>query len=276
MREAIEVRRRTGARVGLVPTMGALHEGHLSLVRASQAQCDHTAVTIFVNPTQFGPNEDFSRYPRTMEQDLALLAGEGVELVYCPTLDVMYPQGFSTYIEPPSAAKRLEGELRPGHFRGVCTVVLKLFQAAPADCAFFGRKDFQQALVIRQMTRDLDLATEIVVCPIVRDGDGLALSSRNRYLSPGQREAALGLSRALGAAKEMVATGERNGEALRSQMRTTLLNAGVDSIDYVSISDCESLDELEQLSTPAVALIAARVGTTRLIDNEILTPPNAH
>lgn len=270
MREAIELRRRKGARIGLVPTMGALHEGHLSLVRASNERCDHTVATIFVNPTQFGPNEDFSRYPRTLEQDLALLAGERVEMVYSPTPEAMYPQGYSTYIEPPSTAKRLEGELRPGHFRGVCTVVLKLFQAAPADTAFFGRKDYQQAMVIQQMTRDLDLWTEIAICPIVRDSDGLALSSRNRYLSPSERERALGLSRALAAAKSAVDAGERNSETIRSLMRSTLLAAEVDSIDYVSIAHGESLEELEQVAAPAVALIAARVGTTRLIDNEIL------
>ena len=275
MREATETRRRAGARIGLVPTMGALHEGHLSLVRASQARCDLTVVTIFVNPTQFGPNEDFSRYPRTMEQDLALLAGEGVNLVYCPTPDVMYPPGFSTYIEPPAAAIRLEGELRPGHFRGVCTVVLKLFQAAPADQAFFGQKDYQQALVIKQMARDLDLPIEIIVCPIIRDANGLALSSRNRYLSPEQRDAALGLSRALAAAKSAATAGERNAESIRALMRQILLGSAVNSIDYVSIADTNSLEEIEQLNMPAVALLAVQVGATRLIDNEILSPPIA-
>jgi pantoate--beta-alanine ligase len=270
MRRIVDARRREGARIGVVPTMGALHEGHLSLVRKSRQSYDCTVATIFVNQAQFGPNEDFARYPRTLDQDLALLATEGTDYVFCPTTETMYPPGFSTYVEPPAVSRRLEGEIRPGHFRGVCTVVLKLLEAIPADIAFFGQKDFQQALVIQHMARDLNLLTAIEVCPIVRDADGLALSSRNRYLSAGEREKALGLSQALARASAATSAGEKKAESLRQQMRETLLHFGVDSIDYVSIANVDTLEELEEIGGHAVALIAARVGATRLIDNALL------
>lgn len=270
MRALVDTRRRDGARIGVVPTMGALHDGHLSLIRKSRQFCDCTIATIFVNPTQFGPNEDFARYPRTLEQDLSLLASERTNFVFCPTKEDMYPPGFSTYVEPPASSQRLEGQIRPGHFRGVCTVVLKLLEAVPADAAYFGQKDFQQALVIKHMVRDFNLRTEIVVCPIVRDPDGLALSSRNRYLTPDERARALGLASALTAANRTFASGESDAERLREQMRNTLLRSAVDSIDYVSIADCETLEEINQIDRPAVALIAARLGATRLIDNMIL------
>jgi pantoate--beta-alanine ligase len=270
MRSIVDRERRSGKRIGVVPTMGALHDGHLSLVRRSKAECQVTVATIFVNPTQFGPNEDFSRYPRTLEQDVSLLSREGAHYLYCPSTEEMYPPGFSTYVDPPAVSQRLEGERRPGHFRGVCTVVLKLLEAIPADVAFFGQKDFQQALVISHMARDLQLRTRIEVCPIIRDEDGLALSSRNRYLSPPERARALGLSRALQSAAAAIASGERDAERVRGEMKKVLEQSGVDATDYISISDRETLEELTLLDRPAVALIAARVGSTRLIDNLLL------
>lgn len=273
MRSIVDAQRRLGRRLGVVPTMGALHEGHLSLVTRSRLECQATVVTIFVNPTQFGPNEDFSRYPRTLDQDLELLARAGADFVFCPGVEDMYPPGFSTYVEPPAVSQRLEGEIRPGHFRGVCTIVLKLLEAIPADVAYFGQKDFQQALVIQHMVRDLLLRSEIQVCPIVRDDDGLALSSRNRYLSDSERTKALGLWQGLKAAKSAADSGERQANVLRELMTAALHRAGVSSIDYVSIAERGTLNELEQLTTPAVALIAARVGSTRLIDNLLLDPP---
>lgn len=275
MRAAVDARRRKGARIGVVPTMGALHAGHLSLVQASRASCEVTVATIFVNPTQFAPHEDFSRYPRTLEEDLALLAKEGTDYVFCPNVEEMYPAGYSTYVEPPAVSQRLEGERRPGHFRGVCTVVLKLFEAIPADVAYFGQKDFQQALVIQHMVRDLGLRPKIEVRPIIRDADGLALSSRNRYLSPEERIRALGLSAALRAARDAFRGGERSGDSLRERMRRILTERGVDEIDYVSISDRETLEELQQATDQAVALVAARVGGTRLIDNELFSDSTA-
>jgi pantoate--beta-alanine ligase len=262
--------RSDGVRVGLVPTMGALHEGHLSLVRAARERADIVVTTIFVNPTQFGPSEDLSRYPRTLDQDLKLLSAEGCNFVFLPTSSDMYPAGFSTYVDPPAVAEPLEGKCRPGHFRGVATIVLKLFNLIPADFACFGQKDFQQLLVIRHMVQDLSLPIEIVACPIVRESDGLAMSSRNRYLSPAEREQALALSRALNRAVDLVASGERNATMVVSQMQQVLATAGVTRIDYVTIADPETLAEKQVLDGPSVALIAAFVGKTRLIDNRML------
>ena len=200
---AIAQLRAAGKRVGLVPTMGALHAGHLSLVQRAKAECEVVVATIFVNPTQFAPHEDFGKYPRTWEADLDLLASAACDFVFAPRPEEMFPSDFSTYVEPPAVAAPLEGVCRPGHFRGVATVVLKLFQIVPVAAAYFGQKDFQQALVIERLTADLNLPIQIVVCPIVREPDGLAMSSRNRYLSPQQREQALGLSRSLRAAREL-------------------------------------------------------------------------
>jgi pantoate--beta-alanine ligase len=262
--------RSDGVRVGLVPTMGALHEGHLSLVRAARQRADIVITTIFVNPTQFGPHEDLSRYPRTLEDDLKLLSAEGCNFVFLPTAADMYPAGFSTYVDPPAVAQPLEGKCRPGHFRGVATIVLKLFNIIPADFACFGKKDFQQLLVIRHMVQDLALPIEIVACPIVRESDGLAMSSRNRYLSPAERTQALALSRALDRAAQLVATGERDAAAIVSQMQQVLAAAGITQIDYVIVADPETLIEKQVLDGPSVALIAAFVGRTRLIDNRVL------
>jgi pantoate--beta-alanine ligase len=259
-----------GKRIGFVPTMGALHEGHLSLVRAAKHDCDVAIASIFVNPTQFGPQEDLAQYPRTLDQDLKLLDSADCDLVFAPTAAEMYPVGFSTYIEPPAVARPLEGAFRPGHFRGVCTVVLKLFHLVPSDAAYFGRKDFQQALVVQDMVRDLDLPLIIEVCPIIREPDGLALSSRNRYLSYEERLQAIGLSRALRAAADLFAQGVRDTAALTAKLIEILGNYGITRIDYATVVDAKTLANIEKIESPAVALIACHVGTTRLIDNQVL------
>lgn len=273
VQQFVRSQQRSGQRVGLVPTMGALHEGHLSLVRRSNEECDATVVTIFVNPLQFGPREDFSKYPRTLERDLELLGPLGVDLVFTPTVEEMYPAGFATNVDVGSVAKPWEGGARPGHFRGVATIVLKLFNAAPADRAYFGQKDYQQALVVRQMVRDLNLPVEIVVCPIVREADGLALSSRNAYLSGEERQQALTLSRSLRAAREMFVGGVRDAARIIGGMRKVLAAEPAVQVDYATVADPLSLAELKQIDSSAVALVAARVGATRLIDNEVLGQP---
>jgi pantoate--beta-alanine ligase len=259
-----------GRRVGVVPTMGALHEGHLSLVEECNRVCEATVVTIFVNPTQFAPHEDFSRYPRTLEADLEKLSAHRVDAVFCPEPGTMYPPGFSTYVEPPEVARPLEGVCRPGHFRGVATVVLKLFHAVPADAAFFGQKDYQQAAVIRRMVADLDVPIEIHVLPTVREPDGLAMSSRNVYLSPDERRRALAISHSLRVAEELAEQGERDAAVIRRRMLEILESGGGDRIDYASIAHPDTLAELERIDGPAVALVAAHVGSTRLIDNCLL------
>jgi pantoate--beta-alanine ligase len=266
---AIQLRAR-GQRIGLVPTMGALHEGHLSLVRAAKRECDIAIATIFVNPTQFGPKEDFSKYPRTLDSDLALLDSANCDLVFAPAPEEIYSPGFSTYVEPPAVAKPLEGVFRADHFRGVCTVVLKLFNLVPSDVAYFGRKDYQQALVIRHMARDLNLPLKISVCPIIREPDGLALSSRNRYLSADERRQSLALSSALREATRAFADGQRSPAVLSAKMQETLQAAGIERIDYATVVDAQTLGEIEMIQSPAIALIACHVGTTRLIDNEEL------
>ncbi len=270
MRAAVRELQLGGKTVGLVPTMGALHEGHLSLVRRAKAECDAAVATIFVNPTQFAPHEDFSKYPRTLEADLRLLEGENCDLVFVPSREEMYPPEASTSIEPPQVAAPLEGVCRPGHFRGVATVVLKLFNMIPAERAYFGQKDFQQALVIERMAADLNLPIQIVVCPIIREPDGLALSSRNRYLSPGERQQGLALSRALNLVQKRFGDGERDAAVLKRIMQETLEAAGIERVDYAAIADPQTLTELKQIEGSAVALIACFVGTTRLIDNCLL------
>jgi pantoate--beta-alanine ligase len=262
--------RRAGRRVGLVPTMGALHEGHLSLVRIARQRADIVIVSIFVNPTQFGPKEDFSKYPRTLEADLQALSAAGCDIVFVPTASDIYPPAFSTYVEPPSVAQPLEGDCRPGHFRGVATVVLKLFHIIPADFACFGQKDFQQLLVIRRMVEDLALPMEVVSCPTVREADGLAMSSRNRYLSPAERRQALALSRSLDRAEELVAAGKKDTDPIRAEMRRILSEAGISRVDYVALADPQTLDERSVVEGPTVVLVAAFVGATRLIDNRIV------
>lgn len=270
LRTAVAAARTAGRSIGLVPTMGALHAGHLSLVTASVAQGRYTVVTVFVNPTQFGPHEDFSQYPRTLDRDLSLLAAAGAELVFAPEPGEIYPPGFSTFIEPPQVAQPLEGLCRPGHFRGVATVVLKLFHLAQPDVAYFGHKDYQQSLVIRRMVADLNVPVEVRVCPTMREPDGLALSSRNAYLSAAERRQALALSRSLFAAAELVACGEQSAAVVHKRMQQELATAGIDRIDYVALVDPETLAEVANLSRPTIALVAAHVGRTRLIDNLLL------
>jgi pantoate--beta-alanine ligase len=267
LRQAVAAARSEGKSIGLVPTMGALHEGHLSLVRTALDECDHTIVTIFLNPAQFGPHEDFGKYPRTLQSDLGALAECRVDLVFAPTSDDMYPAGFSTYVDPPQVAEPLEGQCRPGHFRGVTTVVLKLFNLAQADIAFFGQKDYQQALVIQRMVQDLDLPIEIRVCPTVREADGLAMSSRNRYLGERERERSLALWRSLKLAAQLFAQGERDPEIVTARMRELFEQADISRIDYVALADPDTLEPVRQLQASTMALVAAYVGDTRLIDN---------
>jgi pantoate--beta-alanine ligase len=267
---AVADARAEGKSIGVVPTMGALHEGHLSLVRASRGECDMTVVTIFVNPTQFGPHEDFSRYPRTLDKDSAALGECGADLVFAPANDEMYPAGFSSYVEPPKVAEPLEGRCRPGHFRGVATVVLKLFNVIPADVAFFGQKDYQQSLVIRRMVEDLNVPTEIRVCPIVREPGGLAMSSRNVHLNNDERQQALAISRSLHLAAELVRQGELDAAVIKAKMLQTLADAGITRVDYVALADPETLEDVSRVDLPRMALVAAHVGNTRLIDNHRL------
>ncbi|MGV3486502.1 MAG: pantoate--beta-alanine ligase [Planctomycetaceae bacterium] len=260
-------------RVALVPTMGALHEGHLSLVRRGMEIADEVAVSIFVNPTQFGPAEDLSQYPRPLEEDLAALRAAGVAMVFTPTSDAIYPPGFSTYIEPPAVSATLEGLIRPGHFRGVCTVVLKLFQIIPATFAVFGQKDYQQSLVVSAMVRDLEVPISLDIVETVREPDGLAMSSRNRYLDANQRSRSLRLSQALTAAKELFRGGERQCIRLEAAMLDALRFGqpdGVDKVDYAVVVEADSLQPITEIEDRAVALVAARIGKTRLIDNVVL------
>jgi pantoate--beta-alanine ligase len=273
LRAAVARARAAGLSVGLVPTMGALHAGHLSLVDASLRECGHTVVTIFVNPTQFGPQEDFAAYPRTLEDDLAALAERGVPTVFAPAAEEMYRPGHVTFVEMQGVALPLEGERRPGHFRGVATIVLKLFQLVRPDRAYFGQKDYQQTLVVRRMVADLNLNVEIRLCPIVRDADGLALSSRNRYLNPLERQRALTLHRALEHVTRRVAGGERDCEALLGEIESLFASTPGVRLDYAAIADPETLAPLRRLAGPAVCALAAFVGTTRLIDNTLLCPP---
>ena len=262
----------SGKRVGLVPTMGALHEGHLSLVRAAKAKCDVVAVSLFVNPAQFGPNEDFSQYPRTFERDRKLLEKEGVHLLFAPSVDEMYPKGASTYVTVENLSQKLCGKSRPGHFRGVTTVVSKLFHIVEPHAAFFGQKDAAQATIIRRMVRDLNIPVEIVVCPIVREPDGLAMSSRNAYLDPQQRKSALVLYRSLMRVQELFNHSERNAARLIAAGKETFAQEPSMRLDYFEIVDPGNLESLSHLSQRSLVAVAAFVGTTRLIDNIELGP----
>jgi len=254
--------------VGLVPTMGYLHEGHLSLVRRARADNQHVVVTIFVNPTQFGPQEDYQRYPRDPERDLRLLEQEGADAVFMPSVEEMYPQGFDAWVEvAESLTGRLEGAARPGHFRGVTTVVAKLFNIVQAQRAYFGQKDGQQLAVIRKMVVDLNVGVEIVAVPTVREPDGLAMSSRNIYLSPEERRAATVLWRSLCRARELFDGGERRAEVIRGEMRAVLASEPLARVEYVSVADAETLQELGAVDRPAMVSLAVRIGNTRLIDN---------
>ena len=256
--------------VGLVPTMGFLHEGHLSLIRRAREECDHVVVSIFVNPTQFGPKEDLSKYPRDIERDLKLIEPLGTDLVWMPTAEIMYPQGYQTWVEVEAITSPLEGALRPGHFKGVTTVVAKLFNAVQPHKAYFGQKDAQQAAVIRQMVRDLNFPLEVIVCPTMREVDGLAMSSRNVYLDPEQRQAAKVLFRSLSAAKELFERGERNAENIRRKMKEILASEPLAEVQYVSCADYDTLEELDEIKGKALLSMAVFVGKTRLIDNCVL------
>ena len=255
--------------VGLVPTLGYLHEGHLSLIRRAREECDHVIVSIFVNPTQFGPKEDLSKYPRDLERDLRLIEPY-TDLVWTPSAEDMYAQGYQTWVEVDALTKLLEGAMRPGHFRGVTTVVAKLFNAVQPQKAYFGQKDAQQAAVIRQMTRDLNFPIEIVVCPIMREADGLAMSSRNLYLDSEQRSAATVLFRSLSAAKEAYDQGEREAEKLRQVMKAVLAAEPLAQMQYVSCADYDTLEELGVIKGKALLSMAVFLGKTRLIDNFVL------
>ncbi len=302
VRQAVAEARREGNTVAFVPTMGALHAGHMSLVKAASKRASFLVVSIFVNPTQFGPAEDFTAYPRDLERDFELLSAESVDLVFTPSVEEMYgivpPRSHGeparaaasgtpreaaptasveagVAVDPGALAERWEGALRPGHFRGVATVVAKLLNIVRPDLAFFGEKDYQQLMVVRRMVCDLDVPTTVVGCPTVRDGAGLALSSRNAYLTPAHRASALAFSRALDAAAESLAWGVRSGEALSAVMQEIIeAEPGVE-LEYAAVVDPETLEPLLSVTAPARALIAGRVGTTRLIDNAALIPPQA-
>lgn len=265
-RSACAEARRGGARVALVPTMGALHEGHMQLVVEARRRADFVALSIFVNPMQFGPNEDLAKYPRTFEADLERCRSHGVDLVFAPAPDAMYPAGFASKVEVSGLTEVLDGVHRPGHFAGVCTVVTKLFQLTGESVAIFGRKDYQQYRVLARMALDLDMPIEVVGMPTVRETDGLALSSRNRYLSDDERVRALAIARGLRAADEAFASGERSSSELERLVREPIASS-FDSIDYVAIADPDTLAPASDGSARQMALVAARIGTTRLIDN---------
>ena len=271
-RTACRSQRARGRRLGLVPTMGALHEGHLSLVRAAKAQCDAVAVSLFVNPTQFGPTEDLARYPRPFERDRDLLEKEGVAILFAPSVDEMYPKGEVTWVVVEGLSERLDGRSRPGHFRGVTTVVSKLFHIVQPDVAFFGQKDAAQAAVIRRMVRDLNFPVEIVTCPIVREPDGLAMSSRNAYLKPDDRLRALALQRSLRQVEGEFRAGERNAGKLIAVATEVFAREPEVRLDYLEIVHPDTLDPVEHVSQPTLVAVAAYVGSTRLIDNLILKP----
>jgi pantoate--beta-alanine ligase len=271
-RAAVAAARAAGKKVGFVPTMGALHAGHAALIRASRAECDFTVVSIFVNPTQFGPNEDFARYPRTLDADRELCAAVGTDLIFAATVEEMYPPDSRTFVEVTGLQDALCGASRPGHFRGVATVVLKLFNIVTPDVAYFGQKDAQQALIIRRMVRDLCLPVTVRVQPTVREPDGLAMSSRNRYLDPTQRRNATCLRRALLKSESLVASGERSAAALEGAMADLITATPGARLDYARVLDAETLDPISALTRPALAALAVFFGTTRLIDNTTLNP----
>ncbi len=270
VRSLISAVRAEGKTVGLVPTMGCLHLGHLSLVHEAKRRCEVVVVSIFVNPTQFGPHEDYQTYPRELQRDAGFVADAGVDAIFAPEVKEMYPRGFSSYVDVTGASECLCGASRPGHFRGVATVVTKLFNIVRPDMAFFGRKDFQQVLVIKQVIEDLNMGVQIVEVPIVREPDGLALSSRNAYLSPEERAAALVLSRSLNLARELVSSGERDVNRLRERVVNEISTEPLAGIDYVEIRSVPDLAELTIIKDKTLLALAVRFGNTRLIDNTVL------
>jgi pantoate--beta-alanine ligase len=272
MRATSRAVRHSGKRLGLVATMGALHDGHLSLVRAAKMKCDAVAASIFVNPLQFGPNEDLAKYPRTFDRDVQLLENESVDILFAPAPDEMYPPGAVTYVTVEGLSERLCGKSRPGHFRGVATVVAKLFHIVEPDLAFFGQKDAAQVAIIRRMVRDLNLPVEIAVCPIVREPDGLAMSSRNAYLSAQERKGATVLNRSLSEVKKQFDQGERDSTRLIEAAKKVLAQEPTVRLDYFEIVDPSTLDCLPNLTGTALVAVAAFAGSTRLIDNIVLQP----
>lgn len=275
MQAAMSIVHRGGKKIGFVPTMGALHEGHLSLVDASTAECDFTVASIFVNPTQFGPGEDFEKYPRDIDSDVALLKERGVDMVFAPEVDEMYPENSCTYVQLDGIALPLEGKFRPGHFRGVATIVLKLFHAVNPDRAYFGQKDYQQTLVVKRMVADLLVPVEIRVCPIVREPDGLAMSSRNAYLDEETRQHALVVPKCLLKIEAMIAAGERDVATLLLAARAMFDDVPNATIDYIAVVDPDTLAPVEQIEKRTLAAVAAHLGSTRLIDNRIIHPPTS-
>lgn len=272
MKEASRRARADNQIIGLIPTMGALHEGHLSLIRRAKQECSKTFASIFVNPKQFGPSEDFSKYPRALEADTEKLAAAGVDAVFVPEAAEIYPGGFHTYVNVDGISDRLEGRTRPGHFRGVATVVLKLFQIVQPHFVYFGRKDAQQVRIVQHMARDLNLDLEIVVCPIVRESDGLALSSRNAYLSAEERAAATILHRTLDAARRAIASGTRDTLQLHAILRDTIQRERLATLDYAEIVDAETFEPVVRFAKPCYVLLAVFLGKTRLIDNMLVAP----
>jgi len=270
MKQVARLARAEGRLTGLVPTMGALHQGHMSLVASAVAECRPVITSIFVNPSQFGPHEDFQKYPRTMETDSRMLEDAGVDYLFAPAAEEMYPRNFRTWVNVEGLSERLEGRVRPGHFRGVTTVVLKLLEIVQPRKAYFGRKDAQQARLIQQMARDLQLDSEIVVCPIVREPDGLAMSSRNAYLSPKERRASVVLYRALDGARVSIARGERDALRLVAAIREAIGTEPLAELDYAEIVDAENLEPMTMLRGICFALLAVRIGGTRLIDNLLI------
>ena len=271
MKETVRQARAENHVIGFIPTMGALHEGHLSLIRRARVDCSRVYASIFLNPTQFGPNEDLSRYPKTFESDVEKLTAAGVEVLFAPEIIEIYPPGFRTYVNVEGLSERLEGRSRPGHFRGVTTVVLKLFEIVQPQFAYFGRKDAQQVRILQQMAVDLNLNVEIVVCPIVREGERLALSSRNTYLNSEERRAATVLQRALDEARRELNSGTRDALQLQTTIRRVLSSEPLARVDYVEIVDAESFEPVSSIATrPVYALLAIFIGKTRLIDNLLI------
>jgi pantoate--beta-alanine ligase len=264
---------REGVRIGLVPTMGALHEGHRALIRAARLRCDALVVSIFVNPTQFGPQEDLAKYPRPISQDRALCRKEGVDICFEPTVEAMYPSGFQTMVTLPAIARWWEGEVRPHHFSGVATVVTKLFGIVHPQISLFGQKDFQQSTLVRQLVKDLNLGVEIIVCPTVREADGLAMSSRNVYLSPDERKRAVTLYKSLLAGAEVIQRGVTNGATIQEAMVQVIKDEPAMTIDYLAVCDPHRLEPLSAVTSRVVLLGAVRIGSVRLIDNLLVIPP---
>jgi pantoate--beta-alanine ligase len=276
MKESARLARAENKIVGLVPTMGALHAGHMALVERAKRECSQVVTSIFVNPTQFGPKEDLAKYPRTFESDAQKLQSAGVDAIFAPQPEDIYPPNFRTYVNVEGLSDRLEGRSRPGHFRGVATVVLKLFEIVQPTYAYFGRKDAQQVRIISQMVRDLNLDVEIVICPIVREPDGLALSSRNVYLTPDERKSALVLNRALTAARNELAHGTRDALSIQSTIQKILAAEGLATLDYAEIVDADTFEPVARIARPTYILLAATIGKTRLIDNLYLEPSSSN